>query len=127
MILITPPFAWASGVPAGDSLVLLAIIALIAGVWNAVYNTAFDWTEGRLTGRTADQRPILLRIAHAIGFETSLILMSLPIVMHWTGMGWAEALLADIAVAIAYASYAFVFNIGYDRLFPIASPASGAR
>ena len=43
--------------------------------------------------------------------------------MVWTGMGWIEALLADIGLAIAYALYAFVFNIGYDRVFPIdASP-----
>ena len=119
LILITPPFAWASGVPAGDSLVLLAIIALIAGLWNAVYNTAFDWTEGRVTGRTADRRPYPLRIAHALGFEFTLILMTLPLVIHWTGMGWREALLTDIAVAAAYVAYAFVFNLAYDRVFPI--------
>ena len=119
LILITPPFAWASGVPAGDSLMLLALIALIAGVWNAVYNTAFDWTEGRVTGRTADRRPYPLRIAHALGFEFTLILMTLPLVIHWTGMGWREALLTDIAVAAAYVAYASVFNLAYDRVFPI--------
>ncbi len=43
LILITPPFAWASGVPAMDSIGLLAVIAFVAAVWNAVYNTAFDW------------------------------------------------------------------------------------
>ncbi|WP_319245140.1 PACE efflux transporter [uncultured Propionivibrio sp.] len=127
MVLITPPFAWASGVPVRESLVLLAIIAVIASLWNAVYNTSFDWIEGRLTGRTADRRPFLLRIAHALGFESSLVLMTLPLVMHWTGMGWLEALLADIAVAIAYASYAFVFNLGYDRVFPIAAAPADAR
>lgn len=120
LLLITPPFTLLSGVPAGDSLVLLAIIAVIAGVWNAAYNTAFDWIEGRLTGRTADRRPFVLRAAHALGFECSLILMTLPIVIHWTGMSWLEALLADIAVACAYVVYAFVYNLAYDRLFPIA-------
>ena len=119
LVLITPPFAWASGVPAGDSLVLLAIIALIAGLWNAIYNTVFDWTEGHLTGRTADRRPYPLRIAHSLGFEFTLILMTLPLVIHWTGMGWRDALLADIAVAAAYVAYAFVFNLAYDRVFPI--------
>ena len=123
LVLITPPFVWASGVPAMDSLGLLAIIALIAALWNAVYNTSFDWAEGRLTGRTADHRPYALRIGHALGFEGGLVLITLPIVMVWTGMGWIEALLADIGLAIAYALYAFVFNIGYDRVFPIdASP-----
>ena len=123
LALITPPFVWLSGVSVMDSLGLLAIIALIAALWNALYNTCFDWVEGRLTGRTADYRPYALRIAHALGFEGGLVLVSLPIVMVWTGMGWLEALLADVGLAIAYALYAFVFNIGYDRVFPIDASA----
>lgn len=123
LVLITPPFAWASGVPASESIGLLAIIALLAALWNAVYNTSFDWVEGRLTGRTADLRPYVWRVVHACGFEGGLVLMSLPIVMWWTGMSWLEALLADIALALAYVAYAFAFNIAYDRMFPIGGEA----
>lgn len=119
LLLITPPFIWLSGVPASDSILLLVIIALIAALWNAGYNTGFDWLEGRWTGRTADCRPLLWRTVHALGFETGLLLVSLPIIMAWTGMGWLEALLADIGLALAYTAYAFVFNLVYDRVFPI--------
>lgn len=121
LILVTPPFAWASGVPARESIGLLIIIAVIAAVWNAVYNTVFDRIEGHLTGRTADQRATTWRVIHAAGFEIGLLLMSLPMVMAWTAMGWIEALLVDIGLALAYVAYAFVFNLGYDRAFPIAS------
>jgi uncharacterized membrane protein len=48
-----------------------------------------------------------------------LLLISLPIVMAWTGMGLIEALLADIGLALCYVVYAFFFNLGYDRVFPI--------
>ena len=123
LLLITPPFVWASGVPAVDSLGLLALIAVIAALWNAAYNTSFDWVEGRLTGRTADHRPYVLRVLHAAGFEGGLVLVSLPIVMAWTGMGWFAALLADIGLALAYMGYAFVFNLAYDRVFPITPAA----
>ena len=122
LLLITPPFVWASGMPAMNSLGLLALIALIAAGWNAVYNTSFDWIEGRLTGRTADRRPYRMRLLHASGFEGGLILLSLPIVIAWTGMGWIDALMADIGLALAYVLYAFVFNLGYDRVFPIDGP-----
>ena len=122
LLLITPPFVWASGMPAMNSLGLLALIALIAAGWNAVYNTSFDWIEGRLTGRTADRRPYRMRLLHASGFEGGLILLSLPIVIAWTGMGWVDALMADIGLALAYVLYAFVFNLGYDRVFPIDGP-----
>ena len=119
LLLITPPFVWLSGVPLADSIGLLAIIAAVAALWNAVYNTSFDWIEGRFTGRPADQRPLLLRAAHAVGFEGGLLLISLPIIIYWTDMGWLEALIADIGLALAYVAYAFVFNLAYDRVFPI--------
>jgi uncharacterized membrane protein len=119
LILITPPFAWASGVPAGESIALLALVALVAALWNAAYSTSFDWIEARCSGRSADRRSNPWRIVQATGFEIGLLLMSLPIVMAWTGMGWRQALLADLALAAAYVAYAFVFNLGYDRAFPI--------
>ena len=119
LALITPPFAWLSGVPVADSLGLLALVALIAAIWNGTYNTCFDWVEGRITGRTADHRPYRMRALHAVGFEGGLLLMSLPVIMAWTGMDWLEALVADLGLASAYVIYAFVFNLGYDRVFPI--------
>src|SRR5690606_39110944 len=33
------------------------------------------------------------------------------------------ALIADIGLALSYVAYAFVFNLAYDRAFPIAAPA----
>jgi len=122
LLLITPPFVWLSGISPLDSLGLLALMAVIAAIWNALYNTSFDWFEGRMTGRTADRRPTLLRVAHAAGFEGGLMLVSLPVVMVWTGMGWTEALVADIGLALAYMVYAYLFNLGYDRVFPLSQP-----
>lgn len=124
LLLITPPFAWLSGASLTESVGLLAVIALIAALWNTAYNSCFDWVEGRLTGRTADRRPWRMRAVHALGFELGLLAMSLPVIVAWTGMGWLEALVADIGLALAYVLYAFVFNIGYDRVFPI-EPVQG--
>ena len=126
MVLLTPPFAWASGVALGDSIGLLALLALLAAVWNGAYNTGFDWLDGRLSGRCADRRPLSLRVLHAAGFEGGLLLMSLPVVMAWTGMGWLEAFVADLALAGAYAVYAFGYNLAYDRVFPIEALGAGA-
>ena len=126
LLLVTPPFVWISGVPLAESVGLLATIALIAALWNAAYNIAFDRIEGHITGRTADLRPFPLRVLQAFGFELGLLLITLPVVMWWTGMDWLTALIADIALAIAYVAYAFVFNLGYDRVFPILPEAADA-
>lgn len=123
VFLITPLFALASGKPLLESAGLLAILSLIAAVWNGIYCTGFDWIEGRLTGRRADQRPQWLRLAHALGFEGGLLVFTLPVIMAWTGMDFWTALLADIGLALAYAGYAYLFNLAYDRLFPIPQNA----
>lgn len=81
LLIVTPPFAWGSGVPITESLGLLALLALIAAIWNGCYNTSFDWLEGRLTGRRADRRPFRLRCIHAVGFELGLFCMTLPIIV----------------------------------------------
>ncbi len=119
LLLITPPFSWLAGVSPGSSLGLLAVAALIAALWNGAYNTAFDWVEGRLTGRTADRRPWSLRALQAVGFEAGILIMTLPLIVWWTGLSWFAALVADIGLALAYTAYAFVFNLIYDRVFPI--------
>lgn len=120
LVLITPPFSWASGAPVLDSLGLLALLALIAALWNALYNTVFDRLEARFLRRRADLRPPLWRVAHALGFEGGLLFLTLPVIVAWTAMGWLEALVADLGLALAYTVYAYVFNWCYDRLFPIA-------
>ncbi|MDD3354525.1 PACE efflux transporter [Zoogloea sp.] len=119
LLLITPPYIWLSGEPVGDSFLLMALLAVLAASWNGLYNTAFDWLENHLTGRSADRRPWRLRAIHAIGFEGGLLLMTLPVIVFWTGMDWLTALMADIALALAYVTYAFSFNLLYDRAFPI--------
>ena len=87
---------------AGGSGGLGVMLALIAAVWNGVFNTLFDRLEGHFTGRTADRRPWLLRGLHAVLFEGILLLLTLPVIVLWTGMNWWPALLADIGLALAY-------------------------
>lgn len=123
LVLSTPPFVWLSDVPFMDAAGLMFVLALIATLWNAAYNSGFDWIEGRLTGRQADRRPWPMRIAHALGFEGGILVLGLPVVMAWTGMGWMAALVADIGLALFYVVYAFFFNLAYDRAFPITATA----
>ena len=121
LLVISPMFNLASGVPFFNAISLLALIAMIAAVWNASFNITFDWIEGSLTGRTADQRKWSLRVVQACSFEGGLFIITWPIIVHWTGMSYFASFWADIGLALAYTAYAFVFNLIYDRLFPILS------
>ncbi|MDR2031972.1 MAG: PACE efflux transporter [Azoarcus sp.] len=127
LLLISPLFAWASGVALASSAGLLAVLSLIAALWNAVFNIGFDYCEAKLAGRRADRRPWRLRVAHALAFESSLLMLTLPVVVVWTDMGWLAALVTDAGLALAYVTYAFLFHLGYDRCFPIAPRQSGGK
>ena len=121
LLLMTPLFSWVSGEPAFPSTAsLIVALALVAALWNGIYSTVFDWLEGRLTGRGADDRPAALRAVQAILLEVGITLISLPAILWWTDLGLWEAVSADLGLGASYAGYAFLFNIAYDRLFPLS-------
>ncbi|MDE2584857.1 MAG: PACE efflux transporter [Betaproteobacteria bacterium] len=120
LLLITPGFAWASDQPLESSFALLAVLSLMAALWNGSYNTAADWLQAHHFGTRADQRGWRGRIIHAVCFEGGLLLLTLPVIAAWTGLSWWATLVADLGLAATYTTYALVFNLGYDRLFPIA-------
>ncbi len=105
----------------GEIGVLGAVLSLKAMAMHLVYNWAFDRIDAR-SGRVSSERSHLGRILHAIGFEGSLTLTSLPIYMFWLKLGLVDALAADIVVTSFVVGYTYVFTLAYDRMFPVVRP-----
>ena len=63
-----------------------------------------------------------MRVFHAILFEAGLLAVLMPFIAFYLGITLWQALMMDISFAAFYMAYAFVFNIAYDRLFPITAP-----
>lgn len=99
---------------------LAAILSGKAMVWGFVYNWVFDLLEAR-TGRVASERTYLWRVVHAVGFEISLTLTSLPIYTVWLCIDVLDALSLDIIVTTFVVAYTFIFTLVYDRAFPLCS------
>lgn len=119
LVLVAPPFAYFSGATTGDSFTLLLVLAIVVALWSGLYNSVFDLAEVRLTGRVASDRPHGWRVLHAIGLETSAVLLTWPLVVALTPLGWQQALFADIGLTLAYAAYGYVFHLAFDRLRPV--------
>lgn len=101
-----------------DEMGVLAIVgATMAMAWNYLYNLAFDHAKLRLTGTVA--KTVRVRVLHSILFELSLMLVLLPFIMWYLGLGPIEAIVLDAGYAMFFVCYAFVFNWGYDIVFPI--------
>ena len=116
LALIIPLGTVLFGLHAADMGVIGMGSALVAMVWNYVYNLGFDRTMQRLAGHT--RKSLLLRVGHAVLFEAGLLVILLPPIAWYLGIGLVEAFVMDIAIAGFYVAYAFTFNLAYDRAFP---------
>jgi uncharacterized membrane protein len=118
--LLTAPFYHLyAGDHAGGSALVVVALAVAVMLWSPVHNTVFDKIDLRLTGRVASDRPHGLRIIHAISHELTSIFVSTPVLMWLGGHGLAEAIALDLAFTAAYAVWAYVFNLVYDRWRPV--------
>ncbi|MFC3704041.1 PACE efflux transporter [Devosia honganensis] len=115
--MATPLAAFAFHLPGGDSAVIVVASATVAMVWNYVYNLGFDHAMTAWRGGTEKTVPI--RVAHAILFELGLLTIMLPGIAWYLQISLWEALVMDIALALFYMGYAFVYNWAYDRVFPL--------
>ena len=95
--------------------VFLSIKAMLLGYF---YNLLFDRIDVH-AGRTPTKRSFLGRIIHALGFEFTLVLTSIPVVMWWLDLTFFQAVLMDIAVTSIVVLYTFLYTYCYDWLFPV--------
>lgn len=120
LLLVTPLGALAFAMPLQDIGVIGIGGATLAMLWNYIYNYGFDRLMQRWRGTTLKTLP--LRVLHAILFELGLLLALLPLIAWYLGITLWQALVMDIAFALFYMVYAFVFNLAYDRVYPIPAP-----
>lgn len=85
-------------------------LSLFAVVWNYIYNLIFDWKFGydRLS------RTLFIRIIHSCGFETGLILLTLPVIAYVLAISFTSAFLLEAAFFVFFFIYAIIFNWLYD-------------
>lgn len=117
LLLLAPLGAWLFAVPMKDMGVVALVGATLATGWNYLYNLGFDHALKRLRGSTL--KSWRLRVLHAVLFEAGLLAALLPFIAWYLQIGLWQAFVMDLGVAGFYLVYAFAFNWGYDRLFPL--------
>jgi uncharacterized membrane protein len=96
------------------------VLSLKAMLVSLLFNWAVDHFEAR-RGQVSSDRSPFGRILHALGFEFTLLVTSLPIYVLWLNLTFLEALAADLVVTSFVVVYTYVFTLGYDRAFPVRS------
>jgi len=72
----------------------------------------------RFAGHT--RKSLGLRVLHALLFEGGLLVLLLPPMAWYLGMGLWQTFVMDLAIVVFYVVYAFLFNLAYDRVFPVS-------
>ncbi|BBB27064.1 PACE efflux transporter [Amphritea japonica] len=101
-----------------DVGMLAIVLSLKAMLINPVFNYGFDRYDVK-RGKIPTERKLAGRILHAIGFEVTLTATSLPLIIWWLNVTFLQALMVDIVMVFAVMTYTLLFNIGYDRVFPV--------
>ncbi|MFT8896056.1 MAG: PACE efflux transporter [Acetobacter sp.] len=122
LAIVIPCGSMLFGVQASDMGVIGVGSAVTAALWNYGYNLFFDRTMVRLTGSTRKSIPV--RLLHTLLFEIGLQLVLLPAIALYLGISLMQAFSLNMAIALFYLAYAFLFNIAYDSIFPAGGVAA---
>lgn len=108
--MVTPLASWLTGHGLGEIGMLAVGLASAAMLWNLIWNRLFDvWVPTR-------RRSLVQRMAQAFGFELGLLIMTLPAVAWWLGIGLIEAFWLDLGFMLFFLAYAMVFNTMFDHV-----------
>lgn len=118
LLLVIPLGSIGFGIHIAEIGVVAIFAATIATVWNYLYNLLFDKALMQAKGNV--QKTLTIRIIHATLFEAGLLAVTLPFIAYFLGIGLWQAFLMDVAFAVFYLVYAFVFNWIYDVVFPLS-------
>ncbi|MGF6204076.1 PACE efflux transporter [Pseudomonas frederiksbergensis] len=99
---------------------LAVFITTIAVTWNFIFTSLFERWESRQPSRT---RTVRRRIAHAVGFQLTLIVFLIPLIAWWMNISLVQAFLLDLALILLIPCYTFAFNWLFDRTFGLPASA----
>lgn len=117
LIISTPAAAFIFGMPLHDMGLVSLVSASIATLWNYAYNLLFDHAMIKIAGSVS--KTMAVRVIHAVIFELGILIVLMPFIAWYLNVSLLQAFTMDLSFAVFYMVYAFVFNWGYDQVFPI--------
>jgi uncharacterized membrane protein len=103
-----------------QTVILSAINAAVALLWNFTFNAAFEQWEAR---QPIKGRPLVLRAAHAVLFEGGLTLLMVPFMAWWLQITLWQSFLFEAALILLFLVYTYAFTWGFDRIFGLPASA----
>lgn len=107
------------GFGGGSSGLIAVVSSTIALIWNYVWTTMFEAWEKR---QKSQDRTVVRRIIHAVGFEGGLIVILVPIIAWVLQIALLDAFILEISLLVFFLVYTFVFAWLFDIVLPLKRP-----
>lgn len=98
--------------PVSSMGVLSVLISVTALLLNIVFNWLFDKFFPFVNG----DRPVKIRMLHAMGFEGTLVLFTVPMIAFFLKVSFVEAFMIEIGFLIFFLFYTYIYNWCYDKV-----------
>lgn len=94
----------------------MGIVAVLISLTALLLNIAFNWIFDKLFPFVNGDRPVHIRILHALGFEATLVIFTIPMIAYILKMSFIDAFMFEIGLLIFFLFYTYLYNWLYDQI-----------
>ncbi len=127
LCLAVPFYALIADRAAGAAIGVMVAMMSAEMLWAPLHDTVFDFTDLKLSGGLASDRPKRWRVVHALSREFTTMVVTLPVLMWMGGHSFWQGFWLDVGLTLLYAGYGFFFYLGFDRLRPVVPRQQAAK
>lgn len=92
----------------------MGVLSVLISVTALILNIVFNWLFDRYFPFVNGDRPVKIRMLHAIGFEGTLVLFTVPMIAFFLNVGFIEAFMIELGFLIFFLFYTYIYNLAYD-------------
>ncbi|WP_077925242.1 PACE efflux transporter [Wohlfahrtiimonas larvae] len=94
----------------------MGILSVLISVTALLLNIVFNWLFDRIFPFVNGDRPVKIRMLHAIGFESTLVIFTVPMIAFFLKVSLVEAFMIEIGFLIFFLFYTYIYNWCYDKV-----------
>lgn len=94
----------------------MGILSVLISVTALLLNIVFNWLFDKIFPFVNGDRPVKVRMLHAIGFEGTLIIFTVPMIAFFLKVSLVEAFMIEIGFLVFFLFYTYIYNWLYDKV-----------
>lgn len=94
----------------------MGVLSVLISVTALLLNIVFNWLFDRFFPFVNGDRPVKIRMLHAIGFEGTLVLFTVPMIAFFLKVSFVEAFMIEIGLLVFFLFYTYIYNWCYDKV-----------